>query len=316
MKGGTTFTFVTDGVAAALERARAAAGDGSVAIAGGAATVNQYLAAGAIDELRLHVVPLILGAGERLFEGVADVRPGADLGQRQRTRHAPELPGVALTEYRAGRGAAPTAVPDRRGAAARRPGPAAVPRQRRPGGGGSSARPGRSARRRGRPAASRPLVGERLPARRAGSDTSTTARPSSCGTGSTSGASSCVPAAAAAPTTSPPMIFQCRPDPRAVRCETTCITAVVSVPVRYVVDRPDTPNRCTVVLCTPSATAAESSSTNWTTVPGSRRWRTSRPRPRPGSPSPGRAHGSPAPARPGRPRSSPRRRRCRAHSRR
>jgi dihydrofolate reductase len=73
MKGGTTFTFVTDGAAAALERARAAAGDGSVAIAGGAATVNQYLAAGAIDELRLHVVPLILGAGERLFEGVADV---------------------------------------------------------------------------------------------------------------------------------------------------------------------------------------------------------------------------------------------------
>ena len=73
MKGGTTVTFVTDGAAAALERARAAAGDGSVAIAGGAATVNQYLAAGAIDELRLHVVPLILGAGERLFEGVADV---------------------------------------------------------------------------------------------------------------------------------------------------------------------------------------------------------------------------------------------------
>jgi dihydrofolate reductase len=73
MKGGTTFTFVTDGAAAALERARAAAGDGSVAIAGGAATVNQYLAAGAIDELRLHVVPLILGAGERLFGGVADV---------------------------------------------------------------------------------------------------------------------------------------------------------------------------------------------------------------------------------------------------
>jgi dihydrofolate reductase len=73
MKGGTTFTFVPDGIEAALEQARAAAGDGTVAIAGGAATVNQYLAAGLIEELRLHVVPLILGAGERLFTGTADV---------------------------------------------------------------------------------------------------------------------------------------------------------------------------------------------------------------------------------------------------
>jgi dihydrofolate reductase len=73
MKGGTTFTFVTEGIEAALERARAAAGDRDVAIAGGAATVNQYLAAGLIDELRLHVAPLILGAGERLFTGTADV---------------------------------------------------------------------------------------------------------------------------------------------------------------------------------------------------------------------------------------------------
>jgi dihydrofolate reductase len=73
MEGGTTFTFVTDGIEAALAQARAAAGDGGVAIAGGAATVNQYLAAGAIDELRLHVAPVVLGAGERLFEGVGDV---------------------------------------------------------------------------------------------------------------------------------------------------------------------------------------------------------------------------------------------------
>jgi dihydrofolate reductase len=73
MEGGTTFTFVTDGIESALAQARAAAGDKDVAIAGGAATVNQYLAAGAIDELRLHVAPVILGAGERLFEGVADV---------------------------------------------------------------------------------------------------------------------------------------------------------------------------------------------------------------------------------------------------
>jgi dihydrofolate reductase len=70
---GTLVTFVTDGAAAALALAREAAGDRNVAIAGGAATVNQYLAAGAIDELRLHVAPLILGAGERLFDGTADV---------------------------------------------------------------------------------------------------------------------------------------------------------------------------------------------------------------------------------------------------
>ena len=70
MEGGTTFHFVTDGIESALAQARAAAGDGDVSIAGGAATVNQYLAAGAIDELRLHVAPVVLGVGERLFEGV------------------------------------------------------------------------------------------------------------------------------------------------------------------------------------------------------------------------------------------------------
>jgi dihydrofolate reductase len=70
MQGGTTFTFVTDGLDSALAQARAAAGDADVAIAGGAATVDQYLANGAIDMLRLHVAPIVLGAGERLFEGV------------------------------------------------------------------------------------------------------------------------------------------------------------------------------------------------------------------------------------------------------
>jgi dihydrofolate reductase len=70
MDGGTTFHFVTDGIQAALERARAAAGERNVAVAGGASTVNQFLAAGLIDELRVHVTPVILGAGERLFEGV------------------------------------------------------------------------------------------------------------------------------------------------------------------------------------------------------------------------------------------------------
>lgn len=70
MNGGTTFTFVTDGIESALAQARAAAGDRDVAIAGGAATVNQYLRAGHIDELRTHVVPGTLGGGERLFEDV------------------------------------------------------------------------------------------------------------------------------------------------------------------------------------------------------------------------------------------------------
>jgi len=70
MVGGTTFHFVTDGIHVALERARAAAGDRNVAIAGGAGTINQYLAAGLIDELRLHVTPSIIGNGERLFHGV------------------------------------------------------------------------------------------------------------------------------------------------------------------------------------------------------------------------------------------------------
>jgi len=72
MQGGTTFTFVTDGIESALEQARAAAGDKNVVIAGGASAVRQYLAAGLLDELYLHIVPIILGAGERLLEDVGD----------------------------------------------------------------------------------------------------------------------------------------------------------------------------------------------------------------------------------------------------
>jgi dihydrofolate reductase len=70
MDGGTTYHFVTDGIQSALSRARAAAGDGDVSVHGGATTINQYLAAGLIDELRLHIVPFTLGAGTRLFDGV------------------------------------------------------------------------------------------------------------------------------------------------------------------------------------------------------------------------------------------------------
>ena len=72
MLGGTTFHFVTDGAASALDRARAAAGDRDVSIAGGASTVRQYLADGSLDELYLHIAPVILGAGERLLDGVGE----------------------------------------------------------------------------------------------------------------------------------------------------------------------------------------------------------------------------------------------------
>jgi dihydrofolate reductase len=72
MEGGTSFTFVTDGIESALRQARSAAGDRDIAIAGGAHTVQQYLRAGLLDELYLHVVPVVLGAGERLLENVGD----------------------------------------------------------------------------------------------------------------------------------------------------------------------------------------------------------------------------------------------------
>ena len=76
MQGGTTFYFISDGFDTALNRAIATAGDREVAIAGGASTVRQALAAGAIDELTLDLVPVLLGAGERLFDGVQD--PGLE----------------------------------------------------------------------------------------------------------------------------------------------------------------------------------------------------------------------------------------------
>jgi dihydrofolate reductase len=72
MLGGTTFLFVTDGIASALDQAQAAAGDQDVSIAGGASAIRQCLAAGSLDELYLHIVPVILGAGERLLEDVGD----------------------------------------------------------------------------------------------------------------------------------------------------------------------------------------------------------------------------------------------------
>jgi dihydrofolate reductase len=75
MEGGTVYHFVSDGIEAALERAREAAGEKDVSIAGGPSTLNQYLAAGLVDELRLHVAPFVAGGGERVFDGT----PGVEL---------------------------------------------------------------------------------------------------------------------------------------------------------------------------------------------------------------------------------------------
>jgi dihydrofolate reductase len=69
LQGGTTFHFVTGGIGPALEQARAAAGDKDVSLAGGAAVAQQYLAAGLLDQMQLHVVPVVLGGGVRLFDG-------------------------------------------------------------------------------------------------------------------------------------------------------------------------------------------------------------------------------------------------------
>lgn len=74
MQRGTTFNFVTDGIESALAQARKTAGGRDVAVAGGAQTVRQYLSAGLIDELRLHIAPMILGAGERLLDGVENLK--------------------------------------------------------------------------------------------------------------------------------------------------------------------------------------------------------------------------------------------------
>jgi dihydrofolate reductase len=87
MRGGTTFTFVTDGINSALDQARAAAGERDVAIAGGAATVNQYLAAGLIHELRTHIAPVTLGAGERLFDRAGPCTLSSSPPNRRRSSH-------------------------------------------------------------------------------------------------------------------------------------------------------------------------------------------------------------------------------------
>jgi dihydrofolate reductase len=78
-QGGTTFTFVTDGIASALEQARAAAGDKDVLVAGGAEVAQQYLQARLLDELDIHLVPVFLGGGARLFENLGPEPPELEL---------------------------------------------------------------------------------------------------------------------------------------------------------------------------------------------------------------------------------------------
>ena len=94
MQGGTTFTFVTDGIESALAQARAAAGARDIVIGGGANVAQQYLAAGLIDEANVSVVPRLLGAGERLFDHLG----GAALGLEQ--LRVIEGPGVTHLRYR------------------------------------------------------------------------------------------------------------------------------------------------------------------------------------------------------------------------
>jgi dihydrofolate reductase len=93
MQGGTTFYFVTDGIESALEQARAAAGGKDVSIGGGASVVQQYLAAGPLDEMLISIVPVILGGGARLFDNLGE--PPPQLRQVQ----AVEAPGVTHIRY-------------------------------------------------------------------------------------------------------------------------------------------------------------------------------------------------------------------------
>jgi dihydrofolate reductase len=92
MEGGTTFIFVTDGIESALEQARQAAGGRDVLLGGGASVIQQYLAAGLIDELELHIVPVLLGHGERLLDNVGNLSV-------EQVR-AIEAPGVTHIKYR------------------------------------------------------------------------------------------------------------------------------------------------------------------------------------------------------------------------
>ncbi|MDP9165603.1 MAG: dihydrofolate reductase family protein [Actinomycetota bacterium] len=94
MQGGTTFHFVTDGIESAYAQAKAAAGDRDISIAGGASCGRQAIAAGVVDEIDLQVSPVILGSGERLFDGLEAGTPKLELAR------VLEAPGVVHVRYR------------------------------------------------------------------------------------------------------------------------------------------------------------------------------------------------------------------------
>ena len=94
MDGGTTFTFVTDGIESALEQARRAAAGKDVALGGGANVAQQYIAAGLVDEMEIHIVPLLLGSGARLFDNLH----GSDV--KLEPVRTIEAPGVTHLKYR------------------------------------------------------------------------------------------------------------------------------------------------------------------------------------------------------------------------
>jgi dihydrofolate reductase len=94
MAGGTTFTFVTDGIESALAQAREAAGGKDVNLGGGASVAQQYLKAGLVNELQLHIAPVILGSGARLFDNLEDSDISLECVQ------VLEAPGVTHLSYR------------------------------------------------------------------------------------------------------------------------------------------------------------------------------------------------------------------------
>jgi dihydrofolate reductase len=91
MEGGTSFTFVTDGIESALARAKTAAGANDVALSGGAKACQQYLAAGLVDEMEISIAPVLLGAGERLFDGVGTDMHGLELARTVTAPHVVHL---------------------------------------------------------------------------------------------------------------------------------------------------------------------------------------------------------------------------------
>ena len=92
--GGTTYHFLTHGIERALERAKESAGGQDVGLWGGAQVINQYLAAGLLDELELHIVPVLLGGGARLFDNLGSAAIGLEQVR------AVEAPGVTHVKYR------------------------------------------------------------------------------------------------------------------------------------------------------------------------------------------------------------------------